>query len=381
MPANILSADSHAWERFPEPKDLQSLAALLKPDANAVSFCYSLHSFPDRSHHTEAVAIGKLVQDERAKFTSGAVPMTLSNDLDGILAIAEEIQRTPTRWRALYACAEQNVLNEFDLPAPESAAQLKVAGHFFLEPLVEALQSCRKYRVVLIESGKARLFEVRGTDIEEVAHSLPENDLTQRSEDSRVGWSKHIDRNIEHQERAWFRLLVDELGKLPGALIVGCRDDLWGELRPYFAELDNDVMGSFHLPSFEVGADEVLKQARQVFDQYKLERCKKLLHAIEEDHEHGVRGLSEVLNCLAAGRVHTLLIGEMLGQIVAECARCGHVQQQTAVNCASCDSSMLVPIPAVEALIRAALIQKAEILIYPHGETMPFPGVAALLRY
>lgn len=187
MPANILSDDSYVWERLPEPKDIQSLAAFLKPDSNPVSFCYSLHSFPDRSHHTEAGVIGTLVQDERAKFASGAVPKTLSNDLDRIPTIAEEIQRTPARWRALSACAEQNILCEFDLPVPESTAQLRVGPHFFLLPLLEAIHSCRQYVVVLIESGKARLFELRGTDIQEIAPSLPERDLTQRSGGSRVG--------------------------------------------------------------------------------------------------------------------------------------------------------------------------------------------------
>jgi hypothetical protein len=42
---------------------------------------------------------------------------------------------------------------------------------------------------------------------------------------------------------------------------------------------------------------------------------------------------------------------------------------------------MLVPISADEALIRLALAQKTEILIFPHDEAKPFIGVAAMLRY
>jgi len=386
MPANMLSADTQAWEKFPGPEEIQSLAAFLQPEGHAVTFCYSLHSFPDRSHHTEAVAIGKLVQDQIAKFASGALPKALSKDLDMILAMTEEIQRTPARWRAVYTCGAQNILREFDLPAPESAARLNVAGHFFLSPLLGAMQSCRRYRVVLVESGKARLFEVRGTEIQEIVHSLPEGDLTRRSEDSRVGWSKHIDGNVEHQERAWFRMLVEKLGQLPGehgpgTLVVGCRDDMRGELQPCFAGLEDSVIGWFHLPSFEMGAEQVLNEARPLFEQYEQERCRNLLHAIDEDHVHGVQGLNDVLKGLVARRVQTILVGDMRDQMVAECATCRQLQPKLTGRCASCGSSMLVPISADEALIRLALAQKTEILIFPHDEAKPFIGVAAMLRY
>jgi len=381
MPANILSADSRAWERFPESNDIQGLAAFLQPGANAVTFYYCLHSFPDRSHHTESLAIRKLIKDQFANFTLDPVPETLRKQLDRILATAEEIQRTPTRWRALYACAEHDIWSQFDLPAPESTAMLKVASHFFLLPLLEAIQSCREYRVVLIESGKTRLFQVRGTEIREIANSLPRADLTQRSEDSRVGWSRHVDGNLDHKERAWFRLLVDELSTLPGELIVGCRDDMWGELRPHFTELDNALIGSFHLQSLDMGADAVLRQARRVFESHEMEQCKTLLHAIEEDHEHGVLGLDAVLSSLEAGRVYQLLLGEMPGQIVAMCGECGHMQQQAGVTCAKCNCSTLVPMPANEAFIRAALTQKARIQVYPKNGSAPFPGFAALMHY
>jgi len=387
MPNHTLPTDPATSKQIPEQEELRTLAAFRDPSAHAVSFCYSLHSFPDKSHHTEKVALGKLVQDEVAKFRPGAMPELLSSDLNQILAMSDDIQRTPTLWRAVYACGEQKIWREFDLPAPEEIAQLSISSCFLLVPLLAAIQSCRRYRVVLMESGKTRLFEIQGSEVRGIPGRLSEGDLTQRSEDSRVGWSKRVDGNVEHQERAWFRLIVDELGKLPGeqgpgTLVVGCRNDIWGEARPYFAALENNtIMGRFHLPGFGLGAQEVLKEARPIFEQYQLEQCKDLLHAIDDDNGRGAHGLHAVLKALAAGRVQKMLLGDMTGQTANECGECGRIQPELKNKCAFCRSSQLVAIPADEALVRLALAQKVEILHIPSVEEETFHGVAAMLRY
>ncbi|HVC90197.1 MAG TPA: hypothetical protein VND66_06200, partial [Acidobacteriaceae bacterium] len=386
MPNHTLPTDPATSKQIPEQEELRTLAAFRDPSAHAVSFCYSLHSFPDKSHHTEKVALGKLVQDEVAKFRPGAMPELLSSDLNQILAMSDDIQRTPTLWRAVYACGEQKIWREFDLPAPEEIAQLSISSCFLLVPLLAAIQSCRRYRVVLMESGKTRLFEIQGSEVRGIPGRLSEGDLTQRSEDSRVGWSKRVDGNVEHQERAWFRLIVDELGKLPGeqgpgTLVVGCRNDIWGEARPYFAALENNtIMGRFHLPGFGLGAQEVLKEARPIFEQYQLEQCKDLLHAIDDDNGRGAHGLHAVLKALAAGRVQKMLLGDMTGQTANECGECGRIQPELKNKCAFCRSSQLVAIPADEALVRLALAQKVEILHIPSVEEETFHGVAAMLR-
>jgi hypothetical protein len=387
MPTYSVTADPAASKQIPDQNELRMLAAFHHPSAHAVSFCYSLHSFPDKSYHTEKVTIGRLVQDGVAKFRPGAIPELLSKDLNRILAMSEDIQRTPARWRAVYACGEERLWRQFDLPAPEEIAQLIISSRFLVVPLLAAIQSCGRYRVVLMESGKARLFEVQGSDVQEIWGRLSEGDLTRRSEDSRVGWSKRVDGNVEHQERAWFRLIVDELGKLPGVqgpgtLVVGCRNDIWGEARPYFAALESDtIMGRFHLLRFEMGTQEILKEARPIFEQYQLDQYKDLLHAIDDDNGRGAHGLHAVLKSLATRRVQKMLLGDMTGQTAYECGECGRIQPELKHKCAICRSSRLVPIPADEALVRMALAQKAEILHIPSVEEETFHGVAAMLRY
>lgn len=54
-----LATDPVGSKQIPEQEELRTLAAFHHPNAHAVSFCYSLHSFPDKSHHTEKVAISR----------------------------------------------------------------------------------------------------------------------------------------------------------------------------------------------------------------------------------------------------------------------------------------------------------------------------------
>lgn len=388
MPTYSLTTSNFAASRrTPDQDELRTLAAFHHPSSHAVSFFYSLHSFSDKSHHAEKVTIGKLLKDEAAKFRPGAMPELLSNDLDRILATADEIQRSPTRWRSVYACAEEKIWRRFDLPAPEEIVQLSVSSCFLIVPLLAAIQSCRRYRVVLIESGKMRLFEIQGSEVQEMPDKLSLGDLTRRSEDSRIGWSKRVDGNVEHQERAWIRLIVDELRNLPGergpgTLVVGCRNDMWGDARPYFTALENNtIIGRFHLPRFEMSSQDILKEARPIFDQYRLEQCRDLLQAIDDDNGRGVHGMRAVLKALVTGRVHRMLLGDMPGQTANECGECKRIQPELKQKCVFCGSSQLVPIPADEVLVRLALAQKVEILHIPSVEGETFHGVAALLRY
>jgi peptide subunit release factor 1 (eRF1) len=344
-----------------------------------------LHSFPDRSHHTEALTIRELVRGQIANFVNEGVPEDVSRDISRVLAMTPDIQQSPSRWRALYACDAQHVASEFDLPSPTSAARLEIGRHFSLLPLLRAMHSCRQYWVVLIESGKARVFHVAGTEICELPDNVPQIALTPRSEDSRVGWSKHIDNNLKYQEQRWFRMLAEELYRLtkdhgPGTLILGCREDMWGELRPYLADVESALMGSFHLPGFEISADSVLKHALSIFKNYEQERYKARLHTISEGLERSVSGLTEVLECLNVGRVQQLLLGELGRQTVLECSRCGHFQQEPTSHCTVCSEFALLPTRADECLIRLALKHKADILISPSGEELS-PSVAAILHY
>ena len=367
---------------FVTREDLLELAKFCDEHAHAVSFYFGLASTPDNSHREEVIAIKRLVQEVSA---TASAPDALAMDLEEMLAIAEEIRLNPARLRAVFACGEESKWQEFDLPATRSIRRMQMGRHFHLVPLLAALQTCEPYCVVLLESGKARAFFVRGTEIREIEGRLPMADLSLQAEDSRVGWSSRIDRDVEEHEKAYFSNLSHQMRAMMVEqqsrwLIIGCREDLWGEVKQYFDKLDGILMGRFHLPSFAVCSAEVLPMAKTVFEVSQRQRSVELLREINENPSRGALGVSDVLQSLAAGRAQKLVLGELPNQTISECKACARMQAEAGQNCVFCGGDMRY-ISADEGLVRQALFTDAEILLV-EPETVPgFSGAAALLRY
>jgi peptide subunit release factor 1 (eRF1) len=317
-----------------------------------------------------------------------AQPAGLTQDLEAVLAATSEIREAPGRLTAIFACRDQQIWQAFNLPALNPVTRLEVGRHFNLAPLLAAAESFAPYAVVLIERGKARGFEARGTEIEEVKDFFTVKDLGAHEEYARTGWSHHADSNLLEKSRSWARELSQEMLRFLALcrtrrVIVGCREDLWGEFSQFLdLELLEAVIGKFHIPSFEVTPAEVLRLAMPLFEEYQSKRCADLVHEIKETPGRRAAGMEQVLARLQEGRVQKLLLGVTPGQKLAECTACGHLQMEVAgLTCRSCSNSGLCSTTAEEAMIRQALLTDAEILVVAEGVTAGFDGVAGLLRY
>ncbi len=368
---------------FVTREDLLELAKFCDEHAHAISFYFGLASTPDKSHREEVSAIKRLVQEVSA---TASAPVALAGVLEEILAIAEEIRLNPSRLRAVFACAEKSKWQEFDLPATRSIRRMQMGRHFHLVPLLAALQTCEPYCVVLLESGKARAFSVRGTEIREIEGRLPMADISLQAEDSRVGWSSRIDKDVEEHEKAYFTKLSHQMRAMMVEqqsrwLVIGCRDDLWGQVNEYFDDLEDVLAGRFHLPSFAVCSAEVLPMAKPVFEASQQRRCVELLREINENPSRGALGISDVLRSLAEGRAQKFVLGELPNQTISECRACGRMQAETGQNCVFCGNADMRYIPADEGLIRQALLTDAQILLVEPEAAPGFSGAAALLRY
>jgi hypothetical protein len=173
-------------------ENLLTLANFCDNHATAVSFGFGHVTIPDESHHKEVIAIKGMVQQAIAQFAPEPVPLALTKDLEQILEVAEEIRLNPARLRLVFAYRGQDFWREFDLPSTGSLSFLHVGRGFHLAPLMLALQSIAPYCVGIIESGKARAFVVRGTEIQEVTGRIKSKELRPQGDDPRVGWSKHV---------------------------------------------------------------------------------------------------------------------------------------------------------------------------------------------
>ncbi len=365
-------------------EDLLALANSYDENACAVSFYFSLSSSADNSHRQEALLIKQLVSDI---FRKPGTEDGVSKDLAAIITAAEEIRHTPSQFKAVFACRDQHIWQAFDLPAYAPISRLEIGHHFHIAPLLQASESSSPYCAVIVERGKARGFVIRGANIHEIHGRFKTEDLGLHGDDSRVGWSHHIENNLQEHARAYLKKFAQEVHRFmeehkATRLVIGCREDLWSELEPQLLGPEQAAMiGRFHPPNFDVSPHEVLQAVTPIFQESLLKRYQGLLNKIQESVSHGAVGLDQVLDHLEEGRVHTLLLGTQSNEMITECRQCGHLHSGTGEKCLFCGSNNTHAVLAEEALIRKALLTEAEILLPPPGASQVFDNVAARLRY
>jgi hypothetical protein len=371
-------------ESFVYAQDLLDLAKFSGgTQDDLVSFYFSLSPAHDGSHRQEFLMVRDLVEDA-VRGIGRASPV--AGDLESLLTTVEEIRRAPSRLRAVFSCKSRNFRRQFDLPASGPVSYLNIGRSFHLAPILRAMDLCLPYCVVLIEHGKARGFVVRGTDVSEVPRRFPDHTLSQKADDSRVGWSHHVSGNRAEHGKAYFRALVPEVDKFLSEqgsrlLVIGCHDSIWGEIAPHLSssEWTSQFIGRFNAPNFKVSPFEVLGASRPAFEQYLTRRYLRLWEEIDSTTQCAL-ALDEIVQMVEQGRVRQLVLGKPSDQMMAECSRCGHLQTP-GDSCQYCRNSLMLAVHTQEGLIARSLLTDAGIAL-PSVEASNAPeGVAALLRF
>lgn len=369
-------------------RSLVTLAQYSDEQTRLISFYFSLSSFSDKSHREELLSIKHLIASAQQKLPMGRDTSGVSEDLEQISNMRESIRAVPSVFRVVFACSDKQIWQEFRLPLCRSISSLEISRNFRIVPLLRALQECDPYVVALIENGKTRAFTVSGEEIHEVKNQFPEADLTLHVDDSRVGWSHHIDANVEDRAQAYLRSTSSLLRewrteKHYKHLVIGCREDLWGALEPQLVKLGmaSKIAGSFHLPGFEATPNQVLDAAKPIF----VKRLEKLYedfwNDLRESPARSVVGIHDVLENLESGHVKKLFLGEIPDQSVFECVNCAKWQLDDGKKCKACGSSELAATPAAELIARKAVLAGIEILAPGAGTSLAPHLVGAQLRY
>ncbi len=254
-------------------RDLLSLANFRDTSGHAVSFFFSLQSIPDRSHHTEVTLVRDLVREEKHRVDIKQAP-GLAEDLEAVLKQAEEVRLSPRHWRILYACHRQGFSRKFELPAPKPIRQLYVGGRVLLAPMFWALNSCTPYGVLIFERGRARIFVVRGLQIQEFGGRLPKESITLHvKESSRTSSEKHLEHHMEGHVRAYCKELAEKVRVFLAEeklyeMFFGCREDLWGEAKPEFADIEKGILTGRFVPSdYDMPAADVRDATYPIFEE------------------------------------------------------------------------------------------------------------------
>lgn len=372
--------------------EIRQLAQIESPGARAISFYFQPTTPQDRSHREEMILVKDLVRDTQRKAERGGNDVALREDLQRILEVAEQLHGNHSRGKAIFACKEQGIWQELDVPPRLGRSSLSVNSRFHLKPLVAAYAGLPKVCIALVDRQKARIFvQQEETCIEKPDLYFGELPPGGRSDGYRGYDAGHRERHVENEVMLHFKQFADSLHVLQSLdhfdrFLIGCRDEVWPEITPH---LHNDVkrrlIGKFLIDPGTASLQEVRQLAGRVLGELIAAELKSLVREVIAEAQRngrGALGLRHVLNALERQEVQTLLVSRDLQAEAVECGNCRHLDTRMVSTCAVCGHQTREVSEVSDALVDLALRNDAEIRVIDGDPDLEKAGrVAALLRF
>lgn len=386
-------------------EQLRDLAAFHDQKSCALSFYFQPSAPRNKAHKEDSILIKDLARDVYRRLEESGASKdaakdaakhkerrdSLRSDLDRILRLSLELRSNGTHARAVFACAAQNLWQEFELPAVLPGTQLFVDSFLHLKPLAHLLGAFPRLGVVLVDRHRARFFDLRLgelTEREGLFHALSRKGRS----DGYAGYDGgHAQRRDDEEARQHFKNVADTLKQLleKGAFenwILGCQDVhrflLDPHLHPYVHQA---MLGRFPADLFHITRDGILAQAQQIVEDWQQGRRRQAVsEALDQARSQGrgVTGLRRVLKALEMGEVQTLLLGENFQSHAVECLGCGHLDAHLVASCPVCGRATQEVVDVGEALLPFVIRRDIETFYVKDDPEFDNVGnIAALLRF
>jgi peptide subunit release factor 1 (eRF1) len=373
-------------------EEIRQLAQIESPSGCAISFYFQPETPQDRSHRQEQILVKDLVRECLRRAERSGNHAALREDLGMILQIAESLHGNHSRGKAVFACREQGIWHELDVPPRLGRSQITVNSRFHLRPLVEAHSGLPRTCIALVNRKKARIFELQEGEITQKPDLEFEQALRKPRSDGFGGYEAgHRERHIENQVMQQFKQFAESLLLLHNrekfeALLIGCHDDAWPEIEPHLhSSLKQKLRGRFLVDPAAASAEEVREQAERILTETALSEKEALVREALGEAQRNARGavgLRHVLNALERQEVQTLLIGRGLKAEAVECTNCRHLDTRMVKSCAVCGQETRELSDVSDALVDLALRNGAEIRFIDDAPELEKSGhVGALLRF
>jgi peptide chain release factor subunit 1 len=374
-----------------EIRELAQLRVNGEP-ACALSFYFAPGTPQNKSHRGETILVKDLVREawrEAEKIAKKACPR---EDLDRILAVAENLHGNQSRAKAIFACGAKNFWREFDLPPQLSATEVFVKRQFDLKPLARLLGTQRRVWVALVDRQKARFFDFRLNEMKEFESLFRTPPFRQGRGDGFAGYDGgHAQRRVQDEALHHFKDVADHLlSALEGGgfekLIIGCQDINWHELDPHLHPyVRQRMIGRFAVDVSKVTPEEVKEQATRILQESVAQRQRELVRQVLDQarsNQRGVTGLRRVLRSLELGEVQTLFIGDGFSHGAVECTNCGHIDAHLVRYCPACGRETRELQDVSDGIIPVAIRRDIELFYVNNDSEFDRAGnIAALLRF
>ena len=373
-------------------EEIRQLAQFESPAGCAISFYFQPQTPQNKSHREESIMVKDLVRETLRKAERNGHHTVLREDLERILNIAEGLHGNHSRGKAIFACRDQGIWRELDIPARPEQSQIKVNSRFHLRPLVDAKSGLPRTCIALVNRKKARIFELQETEITQKpdlefgpSPGVPRSDGFQGYE------AGHRERHVENMVMQHFKMFAESLLMLAHrdkfeALLIGCQDDSWPEIEAQLhSDLKQKLQGRFPIDVISATPEEVRQHANRILTESMLTSQRELISEVMGEVQRngrGAQGLKHVLNALELQEVQTVLMLRSFSAEAVECTNCRHLDTRMVKTCAVCAHETRELSDVSDALVDMALRNGADIRFIDGDADMEKVGkVAALLRF
>jgi len=373
-------------------EEIRQLAQFESPSGCAISFYFQPQTPQNKSHREEAIMAKDLVRDALRKAERNGTHATQRGDLERILAIAEGLHGNHSRGKAIFACREQGIWRELDIPPRPEQSQIRVNSRFHLRPLVDAKSGLPRTCIALVNRKKARIFELQDKEITQKpdlefgpSPAVPRSDGFQGYE------AGHRERHVENTTMQHFKMFAESLLMLAhrdkfNALLIGCQDDSWPEIESQLhSDLKQKLRGRFPIDVVSATPEEVRQHANRILTESMLTRQRELISEVMGEAQRNARGavgLRHVLNALERQEVQDLLLTRDFKAEAVECTNCRHMDTRMVKSCAVCGQETRELKDCSDTLVDLALRNGAEISFIDGDADLEKAGrIAALLRF
>jgi len=372
-------------------EQLQELAEFQAEKSCAVSFYFQPAAPRNKAHKEDTILIKDLAREAMRNLESKGMRDCAKADIERVVRLSGDLRSNGTHAKAVFACADQNMWREYELPATLAGTQLFVDRHFHLKPLAHLLGASPLLGVVLVDRHRARIFDLRLGELTERDDLF--HPLTRRGRsDGFAGYDGgHAQRRVDDEVRQHFKNVAEILKELldKGIFkkwILACPDAhrslFESQLHPYVGQA---LIGRFHADLAHATRDEIRTHAQQIAEKWQGERRRELAGQVlsqARSNARGVTGLRRVLRSLELGEVQTLLLGENLQAHAVECSGCGHIDAHLVSYCPVCGRATQEIVDVGEAILPWVIRRDIETFYVKDDPEFDKVGnIAALLRF
>jgi hypothetical protein len=374
-------------------EEIRQLAQFESPAGCAISFYFQPQTPQNKSHREEAIMAKDLVRDALRKAERNGNDAVLREDLEKILTIAEGLHGNHSRGTAIFACREQGIWRELDIPQRPEKSQITVNSRFHLRPLVDARSGRPRTCIALVDRKRARIFELQaGTITQKPDLEFGPSPAVPRSDGFQGYEAGHRERHVENMVMQHYKMFADSLLMLYNrekfsALLIGCHDEAWPEIEPQLqaSSLKQRLRGRILVDPMVATAEEVREQADRILTKALQAEQRGLVRETigeAQRNSRGAVGLKHVLSALERQEVQDLLLTRDFKAEAVECTNCRHMDTRMVKSCAVCGQETRELKDCSDTLVDLALRNGAEISFIDGDADLEKAGkIAALLRF